>query len=1235
MMNTSFGYYPKLDGVGASQSIWNNGVVENAIVGGDGIVYWYGGKFNSGEFTSNGATSENESIWYSGEFNGSKITKLARWKNGIFNSGKFWSYYGWENDGPTLSSDNPSDYSWENGKFNSGEFGFKGLTSNSVWYSGQFYGGQFVGRFWKNGYFLSGDFFGSGLKSGINSASSSLDEYNFADSYTFSYYGLWNDGYVVENIKSISGEEGVLLNQKRAVQIGSKPDDKTTFNNILWLGGTFSHNNAIINDSLWLSGSFLRGQFSRGVFNPYVDRDFTGSFSNSSFGTNSTWYGGTFLTGSFWSSEWKRGTFKNGYMSGSKWTNGVWEYGSADNICWLNGTWRNGNWNGSPYDYKLISTASSTYSMISGREKDVILRVSDYITSSTTQSSIHLLNIFSVSNTSIILSDGFTNSNSWTYSNETYLGSLQTGGTDFKPILTQTYLNKSSWGITAGFRLVTSTKSGELVIGGSSIISTQPKNTPNIADSNIETRGGGNSYYIPLEYLGYNIYTRPDVPPSSKLYAKSGGGTNFFTQSPVNYSIKLTVAVELVQTVEVECFVGGLSSSVFKLDSDAYHYSVYSGKYKEYFDYRSKVYTISLSYNTSASSLNLVDGQKFAIRKTSNGILRILKAEVTKRNVEYHPTYNNELYLGVNKLTKNVEFPSTYSVALNTISTNGILIGSNFGNGVFRSGIWENGVWNNGYRSSDWFGDSDIIKASDVVSKKTYKISQNTWLVTIKCYDTLNNFNINYKISVGNIVNIDINGKRNFMRDPMRVNKVDTNNNEISFLYVSNFEIREIKKDSPNHLIYITQNIWQNGVFLNGYFNGIWGNGVFKGYPKTTEMVDSHWINGYFEGGHFKSITLLENRNTQDGLGLPEYNTGLIQNITFKDRNIANAPSNSYESWMDLNYSTQSNVNLNIYSTMVGVSLKNTNKVVESFLPNKSGYPTSDVLTSDAYFRNSKTSYVGKYSLSSLYTIYSNLLSSIGEFRKPFVVGSASNALTGNELKIAKKVGGSNFRNDGWTYSVESTMAQELLRSNVNTETDGNLQVFFPTFVDDNEFTITFDNSKIVTKPNRYYAVEVALTSKQTESGNLIEITLNDTSSGQIDDVFPHKFTSKTGAIEYFYNKKSLDMSMKFDNAVGMSASIDRISFYEVDSIPFFKYYKTNEIDLSIKNPYIGIAPVIDYTNKNFDFIGNVELGIDYRTIVQQNSSVANQSSSANQNGSAFSEKYIIQPDGGGNTGQQ
>jgi hypothetical protein len=61
----------------------------------------------------------------------------------------------------------------------------------------------------------------------------------------------------------------------------------------------------------------------------------------------------------------------------------------------------------------------------------------------------------------------------------------------------------------------------------------------------------------------------------------------------------------------------------------------------------------------------------------------------------------------------------------------------------------------------------------------------------------------------------------------------------------------------------------------------------------------------------------------------------------------------------------------------------------------------------------------------------------------------------------------------------------------------------------------------------------------------------------------------------------------------------------EVDSIPFFKYYKTNsEIDFSIKNPYLGSAPVIDYTNKNFDFLGNVELGIDYRVIVKQNASV-------------------------------
>ena len=1240
--DTTFGYYAKLDGVGVSQSIWNYGVVENAIMGGDGIVYWYDGKFNSGEFTSNGTTSENESIWYNGEFNGSKITKLARWKNGVFNSGKFWSYYGWENVGPVTSSDNPSDYSWENGKFNSGEFGYKGMSANSVWYNGQFYGGDFLGRFWKNGYFLSGNFFGSGLKSGINSASSSLDEYNFADSFTSSYYGIWNNGFVVQNIKEVSGQEGLLVNQKRAVQIGSKPDDRTTLNNILWLGGTFSHNNAVINDSLWLSGTFIRGEFSGGVFNPYVDRDFTGSFSNSSFGTSSYWNNGDFLTGSFWSADWRRGTFKNGYMSGARWYDGTFEYGTAENVYWLNGTWRNGNWNGSPYDYTYITMTESNDSnrfdgivngvtisvnyMTPGREKDVIFKVASYndVNTSLTQSNIHLLNIFSVSNSTTVFVDNVNNTNGFTWSStDTYTGTIVVGSGKTKQTTFPT-LSRSYWDQSNGFNIVTSKKLGYLKTNTGTVSAYMPNSIPLASDKNIVTIGGTNSSFTDLGYEGYNIYKSSfDTPPSSKLFAYNGGTTSTFTASSVSYTIKLTVAVELVKTVEVECFIGGLSSSIFKLDSDFYNYTKLKSynernvsilRETEYQDYYAKVYTINLTYNTSATSLSETDGKKFAIRKNSNGILRILKSEVYKRNITYHPDLNNFLYNGINLLTQDILFPATSSVSLTTVSTNGYEIGTNFGNGVFKSGIWENGVWNNGYRSNEWFGKSDYILASDIFYKETYKVSNNTWKITVQCYNSFRDENDvliidkRYKISIGNIVNIDVNGKRTFLRDPLKITNIDDVNRRISFEYVSNFEIREIKKDSDLHLIYITQNIWQNGVFLNGYFSGIWSNGVFKGYPRTTEMVDSHWVTGYFEGGHFKSNNILENRNEN----LPEYNTGLVQSITFKDRNVAKYPVNAYESWMDLNYATASYVNLNSYTRLIGVSKKNTNKVVESFSPNRSGRPTIDILSSDTYLRNSKTDAVRRYSLGSKYFVFKNLVPNNGLFRKPFLT-SVNYAFTGDNLKISQKASISNFLSDGWTYSLDydstvSTGHQIILSSNVDEDTDQKFNVNIKRQSDQSVIPdITLNNSKIVPQPERYYIQQIGLS--KTYQIPDYSVIMSDTSVGSINDINVNKFSNTNIATEYYFNKGGLDLTITLPNDPGSSVSIDFINFLEVDSIPFFKYYKTDiEIDFSIKNPYIGSAPIIDYTNKNFDFIGNVELGIDYRTIVQQNSFSSNQS---------------------------
>ena len=1112
-----------------------------------------------------------------------------------------------------------------------------------------------MGRYWKNGYFLSGDFFGSGTTSGLNSVSSSLDEYNFADSFTSSYYGIWNNGFVIANIKEASGQEGILVNQKRSVQIGSTPDNRTTFNNILWLGGTFSHNNAVINDSLWLSGNFAKGDFSGGVFNPYVDRDFTGSFSNSSFGTTSYWNGGDFLTGSFWSADWKRGNFKNGYISGARWYNGTFEYGTSENIYWLNGTWKNGNWNGSPYDYTYITMTESNDSnrfdgivngvtisvnyMTSGREKDVILRVSSYNDANTslTQSNIHLLNIFSVSNTTTVFVDQVNNSDGWTWSStDSYTGTIIVGSGKNKQ-LSFGNLSRSYWEMNTGFDIVSSKTLGYLRTNTGTVSAYIPSNVIQSADKNLVTTGGVNSYFTNFGYRGYNIYqnTEQDTPPSSKLFAITGGTTSLFTTPSVSYTVKLTVAVELVKTVEVECFLGGLSSSVFKLDSDFYNYTVRNSytppkggvstfKDYEYQDYYAKVYTINLTYNTSSTSISDVDGSKFAIRKNSNGILRILKAEIYRKYISYHPDLNNSLYSGINLLTKDILFPATSSIALNTVSTVGYEIGTNFGNGAFISGIWENGVWNNGYRSNEWINESDYIKASDVVAKETYKISKNTWKVTIQCYDSLKDSNGDfliddkYKISISNVVNIDVNGKRTFLREPLKVLSIDVTNRKITFEYVSNFEIREIKKDSTNHLIYITQNIWQNGVFLNGYFSGIWNNGVFKGYPRTTEMVDSHWINGYFEGGHFKSSEILENRNE----GLPKYNSGLIQDFTFKDRNVASAPSKAYESWIDAVYYTYSYVNLNSKTTeYVSKSLFGDDGL--TYQRNLKGFPTYDVLSSVAFFRQLRKNTIQKYNLGSKYTRYSNLAVDNGEFNKSFS-GQIS------------KVGMSAFKNDGWTYSIPKisitfsifgfTVQLDVkgvftFSSNISNDTSNLMNITLGATA--NAALLKLKNTSVVTKPNRYYQVEMEVPNNSV-TGLFTYIDSN--SSG-----FNHNDTPNFVKTEYFYNTSGLDITIAKGNQNTpnyFTGSIDfsNISFYEVEQIPFLQYSTSSNIDFSIKNPYVGIAPVIDYTNKNFDFIGNVELGIDYRTIVQQNSF------SANQSGSALVAQYTI-VSGGANTG--
>jgi hypothetical protein len=314
-------------------------------------INWLDGIFNSGVFgTDISQTASNVATWSYGQFNGGQFVTNAKWKNGLFNGGKFLTSYGWTLAGSTLSDD----YGWENGKFNGGEFGNADLATNSTWYTGEFNGGIFKGRWWNNGIFTSGEFQGSSTYSAVGGYNvdgmTTSNAYYFVESYTQSYYGLWNNGYFTNVKDKFIKDEKIFTIKERA--ISRIPMKSAQFKNALWVSGTFSHPSGEFNNSVWLDGGFEAGTFKASTFNPWVIRP--GATAQSfvvddlSSGTGSCiWYNGRFEDSDFYISQWNQGRWISGTAFGMIWKDGISNYMNAYNICWHNGTWRNGNWYGS------------------------------------------------------------------------------------------------------------------------------------------------------------------------------------------------------------------------------------------------------------------------------------------------------------------------------------------------------------------------------------------------------------------------------------------------------------------------------------------------------------------------------------------------------------------------------------------------------------------------------------------------------------------------------------------------------------------------------------------------------------------------------------------------------------------------------------------------------------------------------------------------------------------------
>lgn len=428
-------------------------------------------------------------------------------------------------------------------------------------------------------------------------------------------------------------------------------------------------------------------------------------------------------------------------------------------------------------------------------------------------------------------------------------------------------------------------------------------------------------------------------------------------------------------------------------------------------------------------------------------------------NFRFSGTYNVEN----NKVFDTTNYSATIANAAYTIklgtgnnvfpgsANSTVTINTSAGNGSFNSGTWENGVWNSGWR------DDFTVKEFTSVDNYFFYSRGRLWRMSIAGNPaSLQDFSAGDVVSISNVVAIDINENRKLLSKYYKVLSVDERTITVEF--DTNFPIKRIEKDSDDHRILVSKNIWLSGVFLNGYFNGgIWNNGLFSGYPFITKMERSHWIDGIFNGGHFNAVkyktqftavrqalydgtprlelvfnnphTLEANdtisitysdafsivktfgtttvlaatnslsvvtgieydksyKNIKGGTVNSTLSSGLIQNFRFYSNNASTVTSLntlvadrvfSYNSWIDVNYSNKSAVNIGRPQTSIETSSE------RSYSENNLyGYPTNDVLSSDSVFRDSFSLALRRYKLGTKYRIISDLVGNASTFEQAF-----------------------------------------------------------------------------------------------------------------------------------------------------------------------------------------------------------------------------------------------------------
>jgi len=505
------------------------------------------------------------------------------------------------------------------------------------------------------------------------------------------------------------------------------------------------------------------------------------------------------------------------------------------------------------------------------------------------------------------------------------------------------------------------------------------------------------------------------------------------------------------------------------------------------------------------------------------------------------------------------------------------------------------------------------------------------------------------RVNVGNVIAIDGNGERRLITDTFRVVDIISPKNisegslDVVYLQIIlNYGARTIQRDSSDHLITITKNIWLNGAFLNGVFKGVWTNGLFKGGPYITKMKDSQWINGIFDGGHFQGKSVQYPVGTDEDLATFSVPSGLVQYFRFKDNNIAGVGQFRYNSWIDLNHYKTEGVSIAKESL-----IRDPVDFVNYSENNYYGYPTKDILQSKSSFRDGESTTVRTYDLGYKIKKDKELTYDRGLFLEP--IGFDTQFSQG--AAINSRIGLRNFNNLGWTLSNVSELISDPQNNDYNVRIVSNIGTLSndKLLIDlsltgagafdsigiqiSNTFTevprvdrvlpdLPTGNLTPLSRP-RYTMLEFEVATNRTQSYHVGDLgapnvfpldlysrypvnqnrgewpapySLVDQFVDTFDDAtysgFPvnHLTTNQGVKREYFYNKQILSMNLNkiYDEFEGGRFEFSSIRYFIVDQIPFFLYATESRINQKVVVPLGGVSPFIDFRDDDTNFLDSI-----------------------------------------------